>query len=163
MKIINKKMLFLVPLLLVILDRVTKMLAVSYLQEMSRPVCVINGFFNLIFSTNRGALFGFLDALADPVRWIILTLIPLCVVLIIIVIMVRIHPDEKLLGAGMTLILGGAIGNLIDRILYGEVIDFLDFYLGKFHWPAFNLADSFISIGIALIFFDMIFIRSEKK
>ena len=147
------------PVGIVILDRMTKILAELYVKDLDHPVTVIKGCLNLIYLTNRGALFGFGHTQSSHFRFIALTAVPLLIVGVIIFILIKARPDEKVLSTGMSFILGGAIGNLIDRLFYGEVIDFLDFYIRGHHWYTFNLADSFISIGIVLILFEMIFKR----
>jgi signal peptidase II len=159
MNISKKYIFFAIAIGIIILDRITKILASLYLIDLDHPVRVIQGFFNLIYSTNRGALFGFMDTLSDPFRFITLSLFPIVVVVIIVIILLKAGPEEKLLSTGMALILGGAVGNLTDRFIYGHVIDFLDLYIGRYHWPTFNLADSFITAGIAMIFFEMLFKR----
>lgn len=159
MNISKKYIFFAIAIGIVILDRITKILASHYLSDLDHPVRVIPGFFNLIYSENRGALFGFMHTLSDPFRFITLSLFPIVVVIIVIIILVKASPEEKMLSFGMSFILGGAIGNLSDRFIYGHVIDFLDFYIGRYHWPWFNIADSFITAGIALIFFEMLFKR----
>ncbi len=156
MKIQDKKILFMLSAVLIILDRVTKVLAELFLKDRNQPVHVIEGFFSLIYSTNQGALFGFGHNLSDPLRFAALNILPLVVIVIIVIILLKARPEEKFVSLGMSMILGGAIGNLIDRFMYGKVIDFLDFYIGRYHWPTFNLGDTFITIGIVCIFFELI-------
>ncbi len=156
MNIQDKKILFMLSGIIIILDRVTKVLAELFLKDRNQPVHVIDGFFNLVYSTNQGALFGFGHDLSYPLRLMALTILPLAVIVIIVIILLKARPEEKIVSLGMSLILGGAIGNLIDRFAYGEVIDFLDFYIGRYRWPTFNLGDSFITIGIACVFFELI-------
>ncbi len=112
---------------------------------------VITGFFNLTFIRNDGAAFGMLRG--NNFFFIVLSLLAVIVILALRGRYRNSHPVVKL---GVGLILGGAVGNLIDRLLHGYVIDFLDFHLGHYHWPSFNLADSSICIGVAfLILFSM--------
>ena len=112
----------------------------------------ITSFFNLEMVYNRGAAFSFL---ADQPGWqrYFFAGVSLFASLLIIWMLKR-HPGQRLFCWAMTLILGGALGNLIDRIAYGHVIDFLDFHIGSLHWPAFNVADSAITIGAVLFVLD---------
>ena len=112
----------------------------------------VTGFFNLVLTYNRGAAFSFL---ADAAGWQREFFIGIAAVatVVIVVLLVR-HAGERLFCAGLALILGGALGNLWDRIVLGHVVDFLDFHALGWHWPAFNLADSAISVGAALVILD---------
>jgi signal peptidase II len=112
----------------------------------------VTSFFNLVLVFNKGAAFSFL---AREAGWQMPLLVGFALVAagIVSVLIVR-SPDKNLLRAALALILGGALGNVIDRIAYGHVIDFLDFHVRTWHWPAFNLADSAITIGAALLVID---------
>ena len=109
----------------------------------------VTSFFNMVLVYNKGAAFSFLS---DAAGWQTPLLIGFALVAIGIVgtLLVR-SPGKRLLCSGLALILGGALGNLIDRFRYGQVVDFLDFHAGAWHWPAFNVADSAISVGAALL------------
>ena len=117
---------------------------------------VIQGFFNLVYLRNSGGAFSILDGL--PPLWgrlffICATLAALAFVLYLYCS----HPPGNLWGrAGMILVFGGGLGNLVDRVAYGEVIDYLLFYYGQYHWPAFNLADSGITVGVGMMILDII-------
>ncbi len=112
----------------------------------------LTSFFNLVLAHNRGAAFSFL---ADADGWQRGFFVAIAVVASLWVIyLLRKHPRETLFCAALGLILGGAIGNLIDRVSTGVVVDFLDFYVGSHHFPAFNLADSAITCGAALLILD---------
>lgn len=131
---------------IVLLDQLTKILIVktfAYGEYMP-----ITSFFNLVLVHNQGAAFSFLASESGWQRYFF-TAISLAAV-VYIVILLRKHNYQRMFCWALTLILGGAIGNLIDRILYGYVIDFLDFYISGWHWPAFNVADAAICIGAAL-------------
>lgn len=134
----------------VLLDQVTKNIVVSRIQ-FGEQIPIISGFFNLTLTYNLGAAFGAFSGLHDGVRpWVLLgtTLLAFAVVFYY----TRSPQGQSSLArAAFSLILGGAVGNLIDRIWLGKVVDFLDFYLGSYHWPAFNLADSCICIGVCLL------------
>ncbi len=114
---------------------------------------VIDNFFNLTYIRNTGAAFGFLAGSHEIFRRTFLIGFSLAAIAFILVMLRRLPDEEKLLTIALGFILSGAVGNLIDRLLYGEVIDFLDVYWGNYHWPAFNVADSFITIGVTLILF----------
>ncbi|GJL74591.1 signal peptidase II [Nitrosomonas sp.] len=119
----------------------------------------VTGFFNLVLTYNAGAAFSFLSEASGWQRWF-LSAIAAGASLVIIYLLIK-YKTEKLFCLSLSLILGGAIGNLWDRITLGHVVDFLDFYIGDYHWPAFNIADSAIFIGAALLIFES-FSSKEK-
>ncbi len=112
----------------------------------------VTGFFNLVLVYNPGAAFSFLAAAGGWQRWGF-TVLGVVAALVICYLIKR-HGSQKLFCAALSLIMGGALGNVIDRLIHGHVIDFLDFHLHRWHWPAFNLADSAICIGAALLIID---------
>jgi signal peptidase II len=112
----------------------------------------VTGFFNLVLTYNKGAAFSFLAG-ASGWQTEFLTGVGIVASLFIIYLLAR-HGSQKLFSTALALILGGALGNVIDRIAYGHVIDFLDFHWRGWHWPAFNLADSAIVLGAALLILD---------
>ena len=109
-------------------------------------------FFNLVLTYNKGAAFSFLSAASGWQGTLFLT-VGIAASAFIVWLLTR-HAKQKLFSAALALILGGALGNVIDRVAYGHVIDFLDFHLGGWHWPAFNVADSAIVCGAALLILD---------
>jgi signal peptidase II len=113
---------------------------------------VITPFFNLVLVYNKGAAFSFLSAAGGWQRWAF-TALGIVAALVICYLLKR-HATQKLFCTALALIMGGALGNVLDRLMYGHVIDFLDFHVGGWHWPAFNLADSAITIGAVLLVFD---------
>ncbi len=113
---------------------------------------VITGYFNLVMVYNPGAAFSFLSNQGGWQRWFFSALA--AGVSIFIVWMLKKNAQQRMFCWSLSLILGGAIGNLIDRIAYGHVIDFLDFHIGGWHWPAFNVADGALTIGAALFVLD---------
>ena len=113
---------------------------------------VITPFFNLVLVYNRGAAFSFLAMAGGWQRWAFTALGVIAAV--VICYLLKRHSGQRLFCTALALIMGGALGNVIDRLLYGHVIDFLDFHVGGWHWPAFNLADSAITIGAVLLVFD---------
>ncbi len=148
-------------LLIVLLDQGTKLLA-DHLISLNHSLPVIENFFNLTHIRNTGAAFGILAGSHPTFRLTFLILFSLFAIGFIVRILWRLPKDEVTLITSLTFILGGAVGNLIDRIFYGEVIDFLDFYWSNYHWPAFNLADSFITVGVILAFWHLIRNKSQE-
>jgi len=115
----------------------------------------VTSFFNLVLVYNAGAAFSFLANAGGWQRWFFVVLA--LVISVWLVIMIRQHAKERLLPLAAALILGGALGNVVDRILYGAVIDFLDVHVGLHHWPVFNLADSAITLGVVLMLWQQFF------
>ena len=114
----------------------------------------VSGFFNLVFVFNRGAAFSFLSGADGWQRWFFLALA--IAISLWIALMIRVHAAERLQPAALALILGGALGNAIDRVWHGAVVDFLDFHYAGWHFWAFNVADSAISVGVALLVWQQI-------
>ncbi len=140
-----------VTLLVLIADRITKYLALQYLPPFA-PVAVVK-YFNLTLAYNKGAAFSFLDSASGWQTWLFGT-IALSVSIGLLIWLSRLSSRQRWLCIALTLIMGGALGNLSDRFLYGYVIDFLDFYVNNWHWPAFNIADSAVCVGAVMLFFD---------
>ncbi len=138
-------------LLVVILDQLTKWGASTYLP-FHQAVSVMP-FFNLTLLHNTGAAFNFLANENGWQRWFLAGL-ALLVSGFIIVWLTQLKATHRWLASALALVLGGAIGNVIDRLLYGYVIDFLDVYYQEWHWPAFNIADSAISVGAVMLLID---------
>lgn len=135
-------------LLALVLDQGSKLLVDSTMQlYQSIPLLP---FFKLTYVRNMGAAFSFLSEAGGWQRWFFAGL-ALVISIVITVWLSRLQKHETLLAIALSLILGGAVGNLIDRLAYGYVIDFLDVYYGTWHWPAFNIADSAITLGVALM------------
>ncbi len=120
----------------------------------------VTGFFNLTLAYNQGAAFSFLADAGGWQRWFFAVLAVL-ISTYLIYWLTKLEKDRVLLPMGIALIVGGAVGNVIDRLLYGHVIDFLDFYIGSWHWPAFNLADSAITLGVILFLLDSVVNRDK--
>ncbi|HNZ31652.1 MAG TPA: signal peptidase II [Smithellaceae bacterium] len=123
---------------------------------------VIDGFFNLVYVMNPGAAFGFLSRTPELFRYSFFIGITVLAMLLIIYYLVKSGNEKAIITLSLALIFGGAVGNLIDRIRFGAVVDFLDFYIGNWHWPAFNAADSAITVGAALMLWEMIIARRKK-
>lgn len=137
---------------LILVDQLTKLAIRRYLAPV-RQVEVIPDFFDLTFVLNTGVAFGFMAGTSSFMRTAMLAGTALLALGVIIAFIVMTRAEERLFLTGLSLITGGAVGNLIDRIRLGAVIDFLDFFIGSYHWPAFNLADAGITAGVGLILF----------
>jgi len=142
--------------LVVLLDQATKALVLAQLP-LHNSIAVIPGLFNLTHVHNRGGAFGFLAANGGAwIHWLFLG--AALVALVLIVYFYHQTPRNKVwLRLALTMIFGGAVGNLIDRLRFGEVVDFLDFYVGSYHWPAFNIADSGVTVGVAIFILHIVF------
>ena len=125
-------------------------------MPLHHSIPIIDGFFSLTYIRNTGAAFGIFSGSHEVFRRPFLIGVSILAIGFILVMLKRLRDGEKGLATALAFILGGAIGNLIDRIVYGEVIDFLDVYWAHYHWPAFNVADSFITIGVAITLFYLI-------
>jgi signal peptidase II len=136
-----------VAVLLDQLSKITMSRLLSYGQSET-----ITSYFNLVMVYNQGAAFSFLSNQGGWQRWFFSALA--LGVSVFIVFMLKKNASQRMFCWSLSLILGGAVGNLIDRIAYGHVIDFLDFHIGRWHWPAFNVADGAITIGAALFVLD---------
>ncbi len=140
---------------IVVLDQVTKHLIDSGMR-LYDSLPVIDGFFNITYVRNPGAAFSLLANANPTFRAIFFICVTVAAVVLILYYLRLSKMKSMWLIAALSLILGGAVGNLIDRVRFGEVIDFLDVYVGTFHWPAFNVADSAICVGAALLLIGMI-------
>ncbi len=140
---------------ILLLDQWTKFLIVQKLPLYQR-VEVIQGFFNIIHVRNTGGAFGIFGGEKGGLGSILFVAVSLLAIGSIVYLFIKIKENEKTLALSFSLVLSGAIGNLIDRLRYGEVIDFLDFYLSSTHWPAFNVADSAICTGIGLLALELL-------
>lgn len=139
-----------VALVIFLLDQLTKIAIVGAFQlSESLP---ITSFFNLVRVHNAGAAFSFLADAGGWQRWFFTGLGT--VAALVMVYLLRMHAGQTLFCLALSLLLGGAVGNVVDRVLYSHVIDFLDFYYGNWHFPAFNVADSAITMGACLLILD---------
>lgn len=120
-------------------------------------IIVIKNFFNITHILNPGGAFGFFASSSPGVRKFIFLFASSIVALLILWFYKKYAENFIFLSIGLALIFGGAVGNLIDRFIYGKVVDFLDFYIGTYHWPAFNMADSAITIGMGILIYHIIF------
>src|SRR5215469_14870211 len=136
------------------LDRLTKWLIETHVS-FTDTYRVLPGFFDIVHSQNRGVAFGLFNDGASDWSTGMLSLFSLVAVLVIGALLWNGARLDRLSQAGLSLILGGAAGNLFDRIVWGRVTDFLEFYIGDYHWPTFNVADSAIVIGSGLLLLDL--------
>lgn len=134
----------------VALDRGTKAI-VDTRMAVYESIIVIPGFFDLTYVRNPGGVFGLFRNLDTSVRGLLFTVVPVAAIVLIAVYALRLPANRLWTQSSLTLILGGALGNLYDRFRFGYVIDFLDFYWRSHHWPAFNVADSAICVGVAIL------------
>ncbi len=156
----NKKYLLFLTVIPLIIDIITKNLIKTNL-ELYDVVPIIDGFFNIVYVLNPGAAFSFLHDMNESYRQ--LFFVSITIIAIIVVLYVFAHEKSKVNVAGFALILSGAVGNLLDRIFIGKVVDFLDFYYKTYHFPAFNVADSCITIGVSLIIIDLLFFSKKRN
>jgi len=148
--------LFIIAGLVLIFDQMTKAIVLDSMPLYS-SIAVIPGFFSLTHIQNPGGAFGFLARHSAGVRLVVFILLSSLALCLIFYFYRRTPRSHPLLASAFALIMGGAVGNLIDRIRFEQVIDFLDFYIGKYHWPAFNVADSAISAGIGIFVYHLVF------
>lgn len=136
-----------VALAILVLDQASKAIVLALLAEPIR----VTGFFNLVLVWNRGVSFGMLGGLGAAAPWLLVGL----ALAVAVALMVWLWREPRpLTGLALGLVIGGALGNAIDRVRFGAVVDFLDFHLSGYHWPAFNVADSAIVVGAGLLLLD---------
>ncbi len=145
----------LLTLSVLVLDQATKAMVVSRMTLFSTTP-VVPGLFQITLVRNKGALFGLFQDLPDPLRSTLFTVVPVLAIVLMLVFQYRTTIPDAANQTALALIRGGACGNLVDRLRLGYVIDFLDVFVGDHHWPAFNVADSCISIGVALLLIDLL-------
>jgi len=141
-----------------ILDQVTKALILAHLP-LGGSIAVIPGFFDLTHVHNPGGAFGFLAGMSAEVRSLLFIAVSLVAAGLILYFYWQTPLGQRFLSVGLALIFGGAVGNLVDRMRFGIVVDFLDVYAGTLHWPAFNVADSAITIGVGIFAYHILFCK----
>lgn len=142
-----------ISIILLVLDQISKLLVVNLLSE---PITIIKNFFYLTYVQNKGAAFSILTG-----ERLFLIIISIIIIIYLLNYTKKNKPETKLEYLAISLVIGGSLGNLIDRIVRGSVIDFLDFNIFGYDFPVFNLADTFITIGVILLL--IILSRKEKK
>jgi signal peptidase II len=143
-----------------ILDQVTKALILKQLPLGGR-LTVVPGFFDITHVHNPGGAFGFLAAMSAEVRSLLFVAVSLLAAGLIVYFYWQTPARHRLLAFGLALVFGGAVGNLLDRIRLGIVVDFLDVYIKDLHWPAFNVADSAITVGVFIFAFYLLFRKTR--
>ena len=152
----NTYLLTLPALAVILLDQISKYVVLRSIG-LHESIPVISGFFNLVHTRNRGMAFGLMNRPGNDFGYYFLVAATFAAVILLLFWFTKLKDEERRLIFGISLILGGAVGNLIDRLRLREVIDFLDFHLGAYHWPAFNLADSAITVGTFWVALNLLF------
>lgn len=146
---------YLIALAVLLLDQATKQIIIRSLR-LGEGFPVISGYFDITFVLNPGAAFSFLATLSERVRNPFFIAISATAIVLIVIYHTRFAHQHRLASFALALVLGGAAGNLVDRLRYGVVVDFLDVHLHHLHWPVFNVADSAISVGVGLMLLEML-------
>ncbi len=147
-----------VAAVVILFDQATKWWIVDVVMQPPR-IIPLTPFFNLVMGWNRGVSFGLFDGDSALNVWI-LPLVALAIVAALVVWLRRVQ--GAWLASAIGLVIGGALGNVVDRLRFGAVADFLDFHVAGYHWPAFNVADSGITVGVAMLVLDSLFMGAEK-
>ncbi len=143
---------------IVILDQLSKYWILHHFSfAQVKPILPV---FNLTLRYNQGAAFSFLSQ-SGAIASLLFSIVAIIIAVFIILWLARLPVNKRWLACGLALVLGGAIGNLIDRVVHGYVIDFLDFYIKQWHWPTFNIADSAICVGAIMLFIDVFFMNKK--
>jgi signal peptidase II len=142
------------------LDQFTKYIVETRVR-LYEVITVVPGFFNITHVRNKGAAFSLFAGASGAFRSVFFISVSVVAIAVIAVLIKKTR--ERLLIVSFSLIAGGAAGNLIDRVRYGEVVDFIQWYVKSWYWPSFNVADSVISIGVALLAIDMLFQKPQKQ
>ncbi len=154
------KTMILISAVVVILDQLTKFLIMEWMP-IHKSVVIIPGFLDITHLHNSGVAFGMFSDSPSDIKQLLLTSLSVIAVGVLFYLYHQTNKMYRFMMAGFALLLGGALGNLIDRIFMGEVVDFIDVYIGDLHWPAFNIADSAITVGIAILIYHVIFKKPE--
>ncbi len=153
---------FIIMVLVVVGDQLSKLWILENFALYDSRV-IIPGFFNLTFLRNSGAAFGMLSNMPPLWRQIFFISIAVIALVSLIIMQRKLGRESIWYTLSFSFIAGGAVGNVIDRVLYGSVVDFLDVYVGNYHWPAFNVADSGITVGVAIFFLLQIFEKEGEN
>jgi signal peptidase II len=152
----GREMYVMVALLVTVADQLVKSI-VDRFMSLHESRVLVDGFLHLTYVRNRGAAFGILSDAELPYQSLLFSLVSALALLAIAVYAWRLPASSRLPRLALSLVIGGAVGNLIDRARLGYVIDFVDVFWGAYHWPAFNVADSAISVGVVLLVFDILY------
>jgi signal peptidase II len=151
-----------IALAILLTDQATKALVLLRFTD-NTVVPIIPGLFRLVRVENPGIAFGLLSESASAWTALLLVLFSLGAIGMVVALLWRSCPSARAAGLGLGLVLGGATGNLVDRLLRGKVVDFLDVYVGSYHWPAFNVADSAICVGAAAVLWSLLVPRTAQR
>jgi signal peptidase II len=146
--------------IILVFDQLTKFI-VDRWMPLHHSIPIIDNLFSLTYVRNTGAAFGIFAGSHEAFRLPFLILVSVLALGFVFMMLKRLPDEQTGLITALALIIGGALGNLVDRVLYGEVIDFLDFYWSHYHWPAFNVADSCITIGVVITLYYLIKAKGE--
>jgi len=152
--------LFVISSSLIVVDQYTKFMITLHIP-LSYSINVVEGFFNLTHVRNSGVAFGIFSEQNSQLKPYLLIFVSIIAIIAILVIFHQTGKEKRMVQGGLVLVFSGAIGNLIDRILHKEVIDFIDIFFNNRHWPAFNLADACITIGVMLLAVDLLLSSKE--
>lgn len=152
----NNRLNWFIAIAVFVIDQGTKIAAESYLKE-GQSIPVLPGFFNLTLVYNPGAAFGMFGGLPDFWRRAVLICVSVIALFVVFRFMKHEAKDDSWAQAALAAVLGGAVGNIVDRFRFDAVVDFLDFYVNSYHWPAFNIADSAISVGVFILVIRLLF------
>ncbi len=155
-------LLALVSTITVLLDQATK-LQIMQNMRLHESIQVVPDFLSITYIRNPGAAFGILASSSNGFRLIFFGLTSIFALVLLATILYRLKPDDWGGQLSVAAVFGWAIGNLLDRVRFGEVIDFLDVYVGAYHWPAFNVADAAISVGVCYLAFHLAFDKPEPE
>jgi len=158
----NVYLLTLPALAVILLDQISKFIVLRTIA-FHESIPIISGFFSLVHTRNRGMAFGLMNRPGSDFGFYFLVAATIGAVVLLLFWFTKLKDEEKRLIFGISLILGGAVGNLIDRLRLREVIDFLDFHIGAYHWPAFNLADSAITVGTFWVAINLLFYSPKSS
>lgn len=160
----SRKLAIFIPILVVglALDQVCKLLVLAKLP-LGSQMPLIPGLLNLVHIHNKGAAFGLLSGWSAEFAWLFFVAITGLALVVLGYLLWRLPDEDWPAALGYSLILTGALGNLIDRVRLGEVVDFIDVYWGRYHWPAFNVADSLVCVGAAVLAWAIYHPRRENR
>jgi len=145
----------------IVLDQISKVALLMTMEELGGRFIEVTSFFSIVQVMNRGVSFGMFNDAQSELGGVVFSLLAAAIVVMLLVWLWRARSTIIAIGTG--LVIGGAVGNVIDRVRLGAVVDFLDFHLGTWHWPAVNVADSAICVGVALLVLDGLLGRGQRS